>query len=311
MDEYKHTPVLLNEVLNGLTVRSDGCYIDCTFGRGGHSDAILQRLNERGRLYILDKDPEAINRAEARFKTDSRVAMIHSNFSSLSKVADEHGITGHVDGLLFDLGVSSPQLDNGERGFSFMRDGNLDMRMDTSSGISAAQWINEAKQEEIAEVLRVYGEERFARRIATAIVKTRETTSISRTVQLAELIAAAIPRKERDKHPATRSFQAIRIFINRELDELKQVLDQVLDILNTGGRLAIISFHSLEDRIVKRFMRKAAMGDPYPHDLPVTVKELHARLKIIGKPLRASEEEVRNNPRSRSAVLRIGEKLAI
>ena len=311
MDEYKHTPVLLNEVLNGLTVRSDGCYIDCTFGRGGHSDAILQRLNERGRLYILDKDPEAINRAEARFKTDSRVAMIHSNFSSLSKVADEHGITGHVDGLLFDLGVSSPQLDNGERGFSFMRDGNLDMRMDTSSGISAAQWINEAKQEEIAEVLRVYGEERFARRIATAIVKTRETTSISRTVQLAELIAAAIPRKERDKHPATRSFQAIRIFINRELDELKQVLDQVLDILNTGGRLAIISFHSLEDRIVKRFMRKAAMGDPYPHDLPVTVKELHARLKIIGKPSRASEEEVRNNPRSRSAVLRIGEKLAI
>jgi len=310
LDEYEHTPVLLHEVLDALALRADGCYIDCTFGRGGHSEALLQHLNAQGRLYVLDKDPEAIAYAQARFSRDSRITSIHSRFSALSALTHEQGVKGAVDGLLFDLGVSSPQLDKGERGFSFMRDGALDMRMDPSSGTSAAQWLNAAGQSEIAEVLRVYGEERFARRIATAIVKARVVTPVSRTGQLAALIAASVPRKERDRHPATRAFQALRIFINRELDELQDVLGDVLDVLGIGGRLAVISFHSLEDRIVKRFMRQAAAGDPYPHDLPVTAEELNARLQIIGKALRPGKQEVAANPRARSAVLRIGERIA-
>ena len=302
--------MLLDEVLDGLAVRTDGCYIDCTFGRGGHSEAVLQRLGAHGRLYVLDKDTEAIAYARAHFGDDSRITCIHSSFSALPTLTHEQGLKGAVDGLLFDLGVCSPQLDRGERGFSFMRDGVLDMRMDTTTGATAAEWLNTAGQNEIARVLRAYGEERFARRIAAAIVKTREETPVSRTGQLAELISASVPAREADKHPATRTFQAIRIFINSELDELQSVLDEVLDVLGTGGRLVVISFHSLEDRIVKRFMRNQAAGDPYPPDLPVVAAQLRARLKIIGKALRPGKQEITTNPRARSAVLRIGEKIA-
>ncbi len=309
-DDYTHTPVLLEEVLDGLELRPEGFYIDATFGRGGHSLAILQRLNQKGRLLVFDKDPASIALAKYYASEDKRIGFVHASFDEIEKHVAERERLGTVNGILFDLGVSSPQLDNAERGFSFTKDGDLDMRMNPDSGISAMDWINAAKEKEIVRVLREYGEERFARRIAQKIVEFRAETEIQRTRQLAGLISDAVPFHEKEKHPATRSFQAIRIFINNELDELRQALTQVDRVLKPGGRLAVISFHSLEDRIVKRYMRKQSLGDDYPPDLPVTVDQLKPRMKLVGKAIRSGQKEVTNNPRARSAILRLAEKLA-
>jgi len=309
-DEYTHTPVLLEEVLNGLNLRPEGFYIDATFGRGGHSRAILQSLNKKGRLLVIDKDPTSVTLAKRYASEDERLGFVHGSFNEIEKHVAEQGQLGAVNGILFDLGVSSPQLDDAVRGFSFTRDGELDMRMNPESGISAAEWVNGAKEAEIVRVLREYGEERFARRIAKKIIEFRAQTRIHRTVQLADLIATAVPFREKEKHPATRSFQAIRIFINDELGELRQALTQVNVVLKPGGRLAVISFHSLEDRIVKRFMREQSRGDDYPPDLPVTVDQLRPRMKLVGRAIKPGQKEIAKNPRARSAVLRLAEKLA-
>ena len=310
MNEYTHKPVLLNEALDALVLRPDGCYVDCTFGRGGHSRAILQRLGDRGRLLAFDKDPEAIRCAQNEFAGDGRFSCFPGSFTRLAEVIEEMGMLGAIDGLLFDLGVSSPQLDDASRGFSFLKDGLLDMRMNPDEGISAADWINRAAKAEISGVLRSYGEERYAARIARAIVAMRVETAITSTRQLSELIKGAVPTTEPGKHPATRSFQAIRIHVNNELEELKTVLAQVLDVLREGGRLAVISFHSGEDRIVKRFIRQQSRADPYPSYLPVSGNVIKPRMRAIGRPIKSAEEANRDNPRGRSAVLRVAEKLA-
>lgn len=310
VNDYGHTPVLLEEVLNGLKLRPDGVYVDCTFGRGGHSGAILERLGSEGRLLVFDKDPEAAALARQMATRHPHMECIQAGFSQLGSELEQRGLCSQVDGILFDLGVSSPQLDDADRGFSFAREGELDMRMDPHSGLSAADWINRAGERDIARVLFEYGEERHSRRIARAIVRARQEAPITSTTQLAAVIAAANPSWERDKHPATRSFQGIRIFINDELEELRRGLSAAFDCLCIGGRLLVISFHSLEDRIVKRFMRDLALSDPYPRDLPIRAEELQSRLQIIGKPVTPGHAEIRDNPRARSARLRIGEKLA-
>ncbi len=307
--EFVHRPVLLEEALVALDLKPDGMYVDATFGRGGHAAAILQRLGPQGRLLAIDKDPDAIAAARERFADEPRFSIFHGSFAELGAAVDVAGVRGRVDGLLLDLGVSSPQLDDASRGFSFMRDGPLDMRMDISRGLSAAQWLAQAGEGEIARVLKELGEERFAKRIARAIITSRQENPIETTRQLAKLVTEAIPRWEPDKNPATRSFQAIRIFINRELDDIRDCMDQVVEVLAVGGRLAVISFHSLEDRIVKRFMRDEARGDDFPVGLPVTVDQLQPTLRVVGKAVRASPEEVDLNPRARSAVLRIAEKM--
>lgn len=284
--------------------------MDCTFGRGGHSRAILERLGSGGRLLVMDKDPEAAALAREMASRHPCMECIQAGFGELGRELEQRGVCGQVDGILFDLGVSSPQLDDAGRGFSFAREGDLDMRMDPHSGISAADWINQAGEREIARVLFEYGEERHSRRIARAIVRARQEAPVTSTTQLAEIIAAANPSWERDKHPATRSFQGIRIFINNELEELRKGLAAAFDCLRVGGRLLVISFHSLEDRIVKRFMRDLVRSDPYPRDLPIRAEALQSRLQIMGKPVTPGAAEVRGNPRARSARLRIGEKLA-
>lgn len=290
-----HKPVMLAEALAGLALRSDGFYLDCTFGRGGHSAAILQQLGPEGRVLALDQDPQAVAHARERFADEPRLSIRHCNFAELGRaVTDAVGSRG-VDGVLMDLGVSSPQLDDAQRGFSFAKDGPLDMRMNPQSGESAAAWLARAREEDIADVLWQYGEERNSRRIAQRIVETRAVTPLTSTAQLAALIAAVPGPRSRSIHPATRSFQAIRIYINRELDVLSQGLQQAVAALATGGRLVVISFHSLEDRIVKRFLRDAARAE-------------HPSLKLHGKQFPTREEQ-RENPRSRSAVLRIAEKL--
>jgi 16S rRNA (cytosine1402-N4)-methyltransferase len=309
-EKHAHRPVLLERSIEALAIKPAGIYVDGTFGRGGHSRLILERLNERGRLIAIDKDPEAVAFALAEFTDDSRFSIVHGSFDMLTEVAQQADVMGRVDGILLDLGVSSPQLNRPERGFSFQQEGPLDMRMDPQTGISAADWLAHAGQQEISDVLKRYGEERHARRIARAIVEARRQGPIRTTRELAELIARANPAWEKDKHPATRSFQAIRIFVNRELDALKQCLQQVPDLLATGGRLAVISFHSLEDRMVKRFMRDQAKGDRFPPGLPVTMAQLQPRFKLIGKAIRADRAEVAANPRARSAVLRVAERLA-
>lgn len=307
----EHRPVLFDEVLDSLQIRADGIYLDGTFGRGGHSAGILGQLGEDGHLLATDKDPQAIATAAQRFGSDGRFEIVRGSFTMLAEEAEKRGWHGKVDGILLDLGVSSPQLDDASRGFSFMNDGPLDMRMDPDSGISASEWLASAKESEIAEVLKEYGEERFAKRIARAIVKTcEEQGAITTTAQLAKVVAEANPKWERDKNPATRSFQAIRIYINRELDDLDAFLEKALELLAPGGRLAIISFHSLEDRRVKQFIRKQAKGDDFPPDLPVMESQLKRRLKPIGKAVRASRAELAENPRARSAVLRVAEKVA-
>lgn len=308
--EFSHRPVLLEEALEALKPKPAGIYVDATFGRGGHSEAILKALGPDGRLLGLDKDPQAIATSQDRFGDEARFSIHHGSFADLAHVVAEAGLLGKVDGVLMDLGVSSPQLDDASRGFSFMRDGALDMRMDNSRGTSAAEWLAQAREAEIAQVLKEYGEERFAKRIARAIVTAREEAPIETTGRLAAIIKAVMPKqREQDKHPATRSFQGIRIFINQELDDLRACLEQVVDVLNSGGRLAVISFHSLEDRIVKRFMRDQARGDDYPSDLPITVDQLKPTMRLVGKAIRASANEVDLNPRARSAVLRVAEKM--
>lgn len=294
--------------MEALQLRPDGIYVDATFGRGGHSAGILERIGEGGRVIAIDRDPEAVASGRAMASADPRLRVWHAPFSALAEVVAAAGCGGRLNGVLFDLGVSSPQLDTAARGFSFQREGPLDMRMDTSTGETAAQWLARAEQGEIARVLREYGEERFAGRIAAAIVRRRVLEPLRTTLELAALIAAAVPARERDKHPATRSFQAIRIHLNRELQELEGALEQALEALASGGRLAVIAFHSLEDRMVKRFIRVHARGDDFPPDLPVPESALHPRLQAVGKAVRADAAEVAANPRARSAVLRVAEK---
>ena len=304
-----HEAVLLSEAIDGLAIREDGFYIDGTFGRGGHSQEILRHLGAEGRLLAIDKDPEAVKAGSLMEAKDSRFEIVQASFADIAAILRERKL-GAVDGILLDLGVSSPQLDQAERGFSFMREGQLDMRMNPGSGQSAAQWLATASQNDIAKVLKEYGEERYAKRIAGAIVDARKEQPIRTTTQLANIVAEAHPAWERGKHPATKSFQAIRIFINRELDDLSLFLEQLLDVLVVGGRVAIISFHSLEDRLVKRFIKKHVRGDDLPSRVPVLDSQLNRRLKQIGKSHRAGEHELEQNIRSRSAILRVAEKIA-
>tara|TARA_B110000046_G_scaffold185720_1_gene228854 strand:- start:16157 stop:17095 length:939 start_codon:yes stop_codon:yes gene_type:complete len=306
----KHTTVLLNEAVEALIVDPAGVYVDGTFGRGGHTAALLAKLSPGASVVAIDKDPQAIAEGEIKFKSDARLQLVHGTFADLSEIVAQVGKTGQLSGVLLDLGVSSPQLDQAERGFSFMRDGPLDMRMDTSKGLSAAQWIATADEQEIARVIKEYGEERFARRMASAVVKERAKTSITGTVQLAGILAAAHPAWERGKHPATKAFQAIRIFINRELDDLEDLLGQIIDTLKVGGRLVVISFHSLEDRRVKRFIRDQEQGIKLPKNLPVRDIDRGVRLIKVGKAIKPTAGEVDNNIRSRSAVMRVAQRVA-
>lgn len=306
--ELKHVSVLLNEALEGLAVRPQGLYIDGTFGRGGHSRAILRQLSEGGQLLGFDKDPEAIRVGNQLAAEDGRFVVVQRSFAELAEEARARGLHGKVDGVLLDLGVSSPQLDDPQRGFSFLNDGPLDMRMNPAVGQSAAQWINSAAEADIATVLWEYGEERFSRRMARAIVERRAEQPFTRTADLAKVIKQANPAWEKHKHPATRAFQGIRIFINRELEDLSAGLQAALEVLAPGGRLAVISFHSLEDRQVKQFMRREAKGAPLPRDLPVRDADIQVSLKLIGKAIKPSAAEVAANPRARSAVLRVAEK---
>ncbi len=304
-----HQTVLLREAVDALVTLPDGVYVDGTFGRGGHSRYLLQRLNDNGRVLGVDKDLAAQAAAQELVQSEPRFEFFHGSFAQLPHQLREMGIDA-VDGILLDLGVSSPQLDDGGRGFSFMHDGPLDMRMDTSRGETAAQWLSYADLQDIAGVLKEYGEERFARRIAAAIIAAREEAPIETTSQLARVVSAAHPRWEKHKHPATRSFQAIRIKVNRELDDLQEFLAVALDMLRIGGRLVVISFHSLEDRLVKRYMRDMARGDSFPRGVPVTESALHRRMRLVGKVVKASTQEVAGNVRARSAVMRVAEKIS-
>ncbi|MBL0546284.1 16S rRNA (cytosine(1402)-N(4))-methyltransferase RsmH [Aeromonas jandaei] len=306
----EHITVLLHEAVEGLAIKPDGIYVDGTFGRGGHSRLILQHLGPNGRLIAIDRDPQAI--AEAAKIQDPRFEIVHGPFSGITSYLSERCLLGKVDGFLLDLGVSSPQLDDAERGFSFMKDGPLDMRMDPTSGQSAAEWLAKADVDDIAWVLKTFGEERFAKKIARAIVHDRVTEPYVRTRQLAEMIARVNPSKEKGKHAATRSFQAIRIYINSELDEIETALNGALEVLAPHGRLSVISFHSLEDRLVKHFIRKHEKGPEVPYGIPLTEAQLAGgrKLKSVGKALKPSDHEVSENTRSRSSVLRVAERLA-
>ncbi|EGR0550539.1 16S rRNA (cytosine(1402)-N(4))-methyltransferase RsmH [Vibrio cholerae] len=312
---FQHISVLLNESIEGLAIKPDGIYIDGTFGRGGHCRTILAQLGPQGRLYSIDRDPQAI--AEAQKIDDPRFTIIHGPFSGIAEYAQRYDLVGKVDGVLFDLGVSSPQLDDAERGFSFMKDGPLDMRMDPTSGMPVSAWLAQADLDDITWVIREFGEDKHARRIAKAIVEYRENElnePLTRTSQLAKLISDAAPKSFKEKkHPATRAFQAFRIYINSELEEIDTALRGASDILAPQGRLSVISFHSLEDRMVKRFMRKESQGPEVPHGLPLTQEQIRAlgsaKMKTVGKALKPSDQEVELNPRSRSSVLRVAEKL--
>ncbi|EWH11193.1 S-adenosyl-methyltransferase MraW [Catenovulum agarivorans DS-2] len=305
-----HISVLLTESVDGLAIKPDGIYVDCTFGRGGHSRAVLDLLGENGRLYAFDQDPTAIAWANEHFD-DPRFEIIHANFNQLEHEMSQRGLAGKVDGVLADLGVSSPQLDQAERGFSFMRDGPLDMRMNPTVGVSAADWLQHADEDDIVFVLKEYGEERFARKIARAIVHDRTVKPFTRTSDLSGLLERIIKKREPGKHPATRTFQALRIQVNGELDAIKLVLNAATNILSVGGRLSVISFHSLEDRIVKRFINQQSKAKPVPRGLPVTDDELNKdiRLKPLGKAIKPTEAELELNPRARSSVLRIAERV--
>jgi 16S rRNA (cytosine1402-N4)-methyltransferase len=304
--DLAHATVLLNEAVEALHVKADGVYVDCTFGRGGHSRLILERLGERGKLIALDKDPTAV--AAGRAIGDARFQLEHSGFEHLGEVLRKLGAE-QVDGVLLDLGVSSPQLDDEQRGFSFRFDAPLDMRMDTSGGQTAAEWLATVDEGELAEVIHDYGEERFARQIARAIVVARQERAIHTTKQLSDIVAQSVRTREPGKNPATRTFQAIRIYINRELEELESVLPQCVDHLKPGGRMAVISFHSLEDRMVKHFMRDMAQGDKLPKSVPIRAADVpQGKLRLVGRAIYAAAEEVAANPRARSAVLRVAER---
>ncbi|WP_026016915.1 16S rRNA (cytosine(1402)-N(4))-methyltransferase RsmH [Catenovulum agarivorans] len=310
MQASGHISVLLAESIDGLAIKPDGVYVDCTFGRGGHSRAVLEQLGENGRLYSFDQDPTAIAWAKEHFD-DPRFEIIHANFSQLEHEMNQRGLVGKVDGVLADLGVSSPQLDEAERGFSFMRDGPLDMRMNPTFGVSAAEWLQHADEDDIAFVLKEYGEERFARHIARVIVHDRDEKPFKRTSDLSSLLERIIKKREPGKHPATRTFQALRIQVNGELDAIKVALTAATNILANGGRLSVISFHSLEDRIVKRFISQQSKAKPVPRGLPVTDAELNKdiSLKPIGKAIKPTKAELELNPRARSSVLRIAERV--
>ena len=308
MSSNAHVPVLLGPVLKGLNVKQDGIYIDGTFGRGGHSSAILAALNKEGRLIAIDRDPQAIASAASVLTNDPRLTLIRSDFAKLATRINEQGLTGRVNGLLLDLGVSSPQLDEADRGFSFLRDGPLDMRMDPDSGISAAEFLGNVEKKSLTRLLRMYGDEPMAARIAGAVVASRETSAIETTGQLADIVASVVPAHTRKKHPATKTFQAIRIFINNELEQLEAALTQSIDLLAKGGRLCVISFHSLEDRIVKRFIRDASRETEQYRGMPNVPKEFQPKLKPIGKGIVATVDEIAANVRARSARLRIAER---
>ncbi|AAW86704.1 S-adenosyl-dependent methyltransferase activity on membrane-located substrates [Aliivibrio fischeri ES114] len=314
-EQFQHVSVLLHESIDGLAIKPDGIYIDGTFGRGGHSRQILSQLGENGRLYSIDRDPQAI--AEAKTITDPKFTIIHGPFSGLKQYVEELDLVGKIDGVLLDLGVSSPQLDDAERGFSFMKDGPLDMRMDPTSGIPVSQWLQEADVEDITWVIREFGEDKHAWRIAKGIVaylENEENEPLTRTSQLAKLISEVAPKSFKEKkHPATRAFQAFRIYINSELDEIDTALKGALDVLAPEGRLSVISFHSLEDRMVKHFIRKESKGPQVPHGLPLTEEQIKAlgsaKMKPVGKAIKPTKNEVNENVRSRSSVLRIAERL--
>jgi 16S rRNA (cytosine1402-N4)-methyltransferase len=309
MSSNAHVPVLLGPVLEGLNIKASGCYVDATFGRGGHSSAILERLTANGRLIAIDRDPQAVESAPQALLEDPRFELIRGESAQLEKFIDARGLRGSVDGVLLDLGVSSPQLDEAGRGFSFLRDGPLDMRMDPDAGVSAAEWLAGVDERELKRVLKTYGEERFAARIARAIVAARDEQPIRRTGQLATIIADAVPVHADKIHPATRSFQAIRIVINDELEQLRAALEQSVNVLRRGGRLCVISFHSLEDRLVKRFMREASReSEPY-RGMPSVPAEHRPKLKAIGRLIEATAEEIAVNRRARSARLRVAERL--
>ncbi len=306
---YEHKPVLLNEAIIALNIEPSGIYIDGTFGRGGHSQHILEQLGDKGRLIAFDKDPQAIAVAQEKFTNEPRFSIYHGSFSELEKYLKEQQVCGKINGILLDLGVSSPQLDDPKRGFSFQKSGPLDMRMNDQQGQSAEQWINKAKEEDIATVLYQYGEERYSRRIAKAIVFARQSEPLTDTKQLAEIVKQAHPRWEKKKHPATRSFQGIRIFINNELTDLEDCLTQSYHCLAKKGHLAVISFHSLEDRKVKRFFKQMVEGEQLPPDLPIMDVTVKRKMKLFGKRMKAGQQELSDNPRSRSAVLRVATKL--
>ena len=306
MTSSAHVAVLAQEAIEALNIRSNGTYVDCTYGRGGHSRLILEKLGTGGRLIALDRDPEAIEAAKAL--RDPRFMAMRSPFSSVRDVLQELGVAG-VDGMLLDLGVSSPQLDDGRRGFSFRSDAPLDMRMDPDHGLSAADWLATAEESEIREVIRNHGEERFAKQIAAAVVAARARGPVDTTRKLAALVADAVPTREPRQNPATRTFQALRIHVNQELEELAVVLPQCVALLGAGGRLVVISFHSLEDRIVKRFLRTQSQADALPARLPVRARDLpRPRMRLIGRAARASDRETAANPRARSAVMRVAER---
>jgi 16S rRNA (cytosine1402-N4)-methyltransferase len=305
----EHIPVLLDETVTALNIKPDGLYIDGTFGRGGHARAILGELSSKGRVLGLDKDPEALEEGQDLAAKDVRFTIEQCSFAKLSDTVKTRFWQGKVDGILLDIGVSSPQLDIAERGFSFRKEGPLDMRMNPDEGKSAAEWLAYASMDEITTVLKTFGEERFGKRIARAIVETRDASPLRTTKQLADLVDKASPFREKNKHPATRTFQAIRIHINNELDDLSLVLQQAIDVMAIGGRLTVISFHSLEDRIVKRFFRDQAKGDDLPAYFPITADQLNPSIKLIGKAIKSGEEELARNPRARSAVLRVVEKI--
>ena len=310
-ENFEHVTVLLQEAVDALVTDASGAYVDGTFGRGGHSSKILASLAGDGKLLAIDKDLEAIDFAQQRFATDNRFSISHGSFARIEEFTEQQQLHGKVTGILLDLGVSSPQLDDPQRGFSFQHDGPLDMRMDTTCGESAAQWIARATEKEIADVIFTYGEDKFGRRMARAIVAEREKKPIETTAHLAQVVKDANPAWEKGKHPATRAFQAIRIQVNQELSDLEKCLDGALEALEVGGRLVVISFHSLEDRIVKRFIRRHVKGDDHlPQGIPYTNDKLRCRLKDNSKKVKASSGEVNQNPRARSAVMRVSEKIA-
>jgi 16S rRNA (cytosine1402-N4)-methyltransferase len=316
--KFQHTTVLLQEAVDALAIKSDGFYIDATFGRGGHSNLMIEKLTENGCILLIDKDPQAIAYANQEYAHDERVFIWQGSFKDFPIALEQLDIKRRPDGLLLDLGVSSPQLDDASRGFSFQRDGALDMRMNPDADESAAQWLNAAEEKEIADVLWQFGEERFSRRIARAVLRERVLSPIETTLHLARIVASAVPKSKQKngKNPATRSFQAIRIFINRELEDLEVCLQCSMEVLAPQGRLVAISFHSLEDRMVKRFLRFNSTGPKLPRGLPVMDSQIKKLLpeeailcKVIGKPIKASPQELEVNTRSRSAIMRIGEKI--
>lgn len=305
-----HQPVLLHAVLDGLAIKPDGVYIDGTFGRGGHSEKILEQLSERGRLIAIDKDPQAIAAADKKFSDDGRFTIVHDSFSAIKAVSEDQDVLGCVDGILLDLGVSSPQLDDAARGFSFLKAGPLDMRMNPNVGESAADWLHRAHEKDIANVLYRYGDEKSSRKIAKAIVGARLEQKIETTTELAALIETVVPVYRSQKHPATKSFQAIRIFINNELGDLEQFLSDCLRVLKVGGRLCVMSFHSLEDRLVKQFMVRESKGEEFPPEIPIKASEIKAGcLKKINGLIRPDQQEIKDNVRARSARLRVAEKV--